>query len=112
MVLILLLTLALVNAQTLNLTTCPVLDCNPEEPLEKGVCFEHDGRVPTIKLKGGLCFDIKKAPITALPYFCPFSLAEDEYAWVKEYLQVQIGAELNKKCKCCFRLDHISFLRV
>ena len=57
--------IATTYAQTHNLTTCPVLDCNPETPLPPGVCFEHDGRVPTIKLQGGLCFDIKKAPITA-----------------------------------------------
>jgi len=78
----LLLFISLANARTNNLTTCPILDCEPEEPLAPGVCFEHDGNVPTISLKGGLCFDIKKAPITAQPYFCPFSLKDREYAWV------------------------------
>ena len=63
--LVLLFAIVAIKAQTHNLTTCPVLDCNPETPLPDGVCFEHDGRVPTIKLQGGLCFDIKKAPITA-----------------------------------------------
>merc|ERR1719345_606270 len=37
-----------------------------------------------------MCFDIKTAPITALPYFCPFVIDEEEqYAWVDEFLQVQ-----------------------
>jgi hypothetical protein len=66
---------------------CPKLECSDDGPLEGNVCFEHDGDHPSKVLKGGLCFDIKTAPITALPYFCPFVLNEEkQYAWVEEYL--------------------------
>lgn len=65
--------------------TCPILECQ-DTPLENNKCFEHDGSAPTKKFQGGLCFDIKKAPITALPFYCPFDLENKEYAWVEEYL--------------------------
>lgn len=52
--------------------TCPVLTC--DTPLPAGTCFQHDGNVPVQQLKGGLCFDVTTEPITALPYFCPFTL--------------------------------------
>lgn len=78
--------------------TCPILQC-AEGALEGNKCFQHDGSAPTRVLKGGLCFDIEKEPITALPYFCPFELQNKEYAWVEEYLQAQEGKDLNMKCK-------------
>jgi len=34
---------------------CPILECTEE--LEEGVCFQHDGSVPTQKIKGRLCYD-------------------------------------------------------
>ena len=64
----------------------------------KNVCYQHDGRVPIQNLSGALCFDVETEPITALPYYCPFNLAKQEFAWIEEYLQVQIGTDLNKPC--------------
>ncbi len=73
-----------------NLTlACPVLDCEPNEKMKaKNVCYQHDGRVPIQNLSGALCFDVETEPITALPYYCPFNLAKQEFAWIEEYLQV------------------------
>ena len=54
------------------------------------VCFEHDGNHPSQNMTGALCFDIKQAPITENPLFCPFVLDENkEFAWIDEFLQQQ-----------------------
>jgi hypothetical protein len=94
---ILLSALFFLSTQAQNIT-CPILECQ-DTPLENNKCFEHDGSAPTSLFKGGLCFDIKKAPITALPYYCPFDLEQKQYAWVEEYLQAQDSRDLNMKCK-------------
>jgi len=45
-------------------------------------------------MTGALCFDIKKAPITENPLFCPFVLDErGEYAWIDEFLQQQESSD-------------------
>lgn len=75
-----------------RLIKCPVLNCEEDVPFRKvgDVCYQHDGVQPSLQMKGGLCFDIKQAPITENPLFCPFSLdGNEEYAWVNEYLQQQ-----------------------
>jgi len=35
--------------------TCPILSCTNVDRLTPGVCFEHDGVVPTKKLMGAQC---------------------------------------------------------
>ena len=74
---------------------CPILDCSEEsDTMVPGVCFEHDGSVPTKKLQGRLCWDAeteKKQP----PAFCPFYYLDAEYEWIDENLQNQEGKDLN-----------------
>ena len=57
------------------LLECPILECLYD--LEPGVCYEHDGAVPTQKIKGKSC------PATD---YCPFEYMT-EYMWIDETLQ-------------------------
>lgn len=74
--------------------TCPILNCEDQSLLTPGVCFEHDGNVPTRKLVGALCPSSQ-----ANPMYCPFELGKNEYSWVEEYLQGQDIKDVNvMKC--------------
>jgi len=59
------------------LLECPILECLYD--LEPGVCYEHDGTVPTQKIKGIAC---------PADQYCPFEY-ENEYMWINEPLQGQ-----------------------
>jgi hypothetical protein len=61
--------------------TCPILVCNSPSGLVPGVCYSHDGNVPTKQLSGAQC-----QTTGALPTYCPFDPLSDEYSWVVETL--------------------------
>ena len=70
------------------LLECPILECLYD--LEPGVCFQHDGAVPTQKIKGKSC---------PASQFCPFEY-QDKYMWIDEALQGQKKSEGNRMlCK-------------
>ena len=56
------------------LLECPILECLYD--LEPGVCFQHDGAVPTQKIKGKSCPSSQ---------FCPFEY-QSKYMWIDEAL--------------------------
>ena len=56
------------------LLECPILECLYD--LEPGVCFQHDGAVPTQKIKGKSC---------PASHFCPFEY-QSKYMWIDEAL--------------------------
>lgn len=70
--------------------TCPILDCKNQKQLTPGVCFEHDGNVPTKKLLGTQCPSTSEKPM-----YCPFELASNQYSWIEEYLQGQDIKDVN-----------------
>ena len=70
------------------LLECPILECLYD--LEPGVCFQHDGAVPTQKIKGKSC---------PASQFCPFEY-QNKYMWIDEALQGQKKSEGNRMlCK-------------
>jgi hypothetical protein len=76
--------------------TCPVLSCDAStEDMAKGLCFQHDGGVPTKEMHGRLCYDSETATSTTKPTFCPFSATDFSYMWVDENIQNQEGKNLD-----------------
>lgn len=63
--------LSLLAAAAQALINCPILDCAAErETMVPGICFQHDGNVPTKSIQGRFCPESE---------FCPFSYVHDEY---------------------------------
>lgn len=78
--------------------TCPILDCKDQRHLTPGVCFEHDGNVPTKSLLGAKCPSSEEKPM-----YCPFELASNQYSWIEEYLQGQDIKDVDTMAsKCIF----------
>lgn len=55
---------------------CPILECT--DNIEEGICYLHDGWVPTQKLRARVCADSENGA----SMFCPFDYTTNEYMWI------------------------------
>jgi hypothetical protein len=83
--------LALVSAiEAANEINCPILDCDfVKNTMVPGICYQHDGKVPTKLIRGKQCYDASTASYWETPSFCPFSYWDGQYSWLIEDLQSQ-----------------------
>jgi len=79
---------------------CPILDCDFfNDKMVPGICFQHDGKVPTKTIRGKQCYNSETAKSWEIPSFCPFSYLDGRYAWINETLQSQEEKNLPQECK-------------